>query len=121
MTELKRDAVKYIRDKAKAQYKKDDKCNICNSTESLDFHHYCSLSEMYTRWLKKNKLKSEDVVEHREAFIAEHLEQMYDKTVTLCHTHHLKLHSIYGRNPNLATSGKQERWVGKQKVKNGLV
>jgi hypothetical protein len=122
--ELKRDIVKYIRDKAKSGYEKGCDCYICGGIEELDFHHYCSVSELWNKWSKTNKIKIEDVddiLEVRDRFIEEHYDQMYNRTVTLCHDHHLKLHSIYGRNPVLATAGKQERWVGKQRVKNGLV
>ena len=43
---LKRDLVKYVRDKAKSQYKKDTECYICGSTENLDFHHFYGLTEL---------------------------------------------------------------------------
>lgn len=122
MAELKRDLVKYIRDKAKSGYEKGTECYICGSDEELDFHHYCSISEMLSLWMKKNKLNLktvDDILEHREAFIEEHYDQMYNQTVTLCHEHHLKLHTIYGRNPILATAGKQSRWVTRQREKHG--
>ena len=56
-----------------------------------------------------------------DEFINEHIEELYDYTVTLCHTHHLKLHSIYGRNPTLHSAPKQQRWVEIQRGKHGLV
>ena len=34
---LKRDLVKYVRDKAKSRYKKSNQCYICGDTENLDF------------------------------------------------------------------------------------
>ena len=37
---LKRDLVKYVRDKAKSKYNKGTECFICGVTENLDFHHY---------------------------------------------------------------------------------
>lgn len=124
MKDLKRDIVKYIRDKAKSQYKKGDACQICGIREELDFHHYCSVSEMVSAWISKNKLKittADEIMFHRDKFIEEHYDQMYNQTVTLCHKHHLKLHTIYGRNPKLVTAPKQARWVQKQREKNGLV
>jgi hypothetical protein len=122
MSELKRLPVKYLRDLAKSDYEKGSECYICNTTEELEFHHYYSVSELYKKWLKKNKFKSEDVLDHREAFIEEHHKEMYEYTVTLCSFHHNeKLHQIYGRNPTLGTAQKQMRWVEKQRVKNGLV
>jgi hypothetical protein len=124
MSNLKRDLVKYIRDRAKSGYDKGTECFICGSDELLDFHHYCSISEMFNKWMKKLKLNIEtveDILEHRDKFIEEHYEQMYNETVTLCHEHHIKLHTIYGRNPVLATAKKQARWVQKQRDKHGLV
>jgi hypothetical protein len=53
--------------------------------------------------------------------VEEHHKEVYDETVTLCHDHHQKLHSIYGRNPRLSTAKKQAAWVEKQRAKNGLV
>ena len=47
MTKLKRDPVKYVRDRAKARYKKGKECEICGVTENLDFHHYYSLSPLF--------------------------------------------------------------------------
>ena len=41
---LKRDLVKYVRDRAKSRYKKDVECYICGNKESLDYHHYYSLT-----------------------------------------------------------------------------
>ena len=119
--ELKRDLVKYIRDKAKARYEKGTECHICGTKENLDFHHYNSLSPLLHKWVKENKLKAEDVLEFRDRFIEEHMVELYDETVTICHEHHLKLHSIYGKNPSLATAKKQARWVGIQRDKHGMV
>ena len=74
--------------------------------------------------LIKKKLKietAEAAFEWRDVFIEEHRKELYDDAVTLCHDHHLKLHSIYGKNPSLATAGKQARWVEKQRIKHGMV
>jgi len=120
MTNLKRDCVKYIRDRAKARYDKGTECYICGSTADLDFHHYYSLSPLLHRWLTKHKLDPEDVLEFRDEFIEEHDAELYEHAVTLCHSHHLKLHSIYGRNPVLGTAKKQMRWTGIQRGKHGL-
>jgi len=121
MEKLKRDPIKYIRDKAKARYEKDNKCYICNATTKLDFHHFFSLSPLFHKWIKEMGYFEEDIREFRDEFINEHIEELYDYTVTLCHEHHLKLHSIYGRNPPLHTAKKQQRWVEIQREKNGLV
>ena len=57
----------------------------------------------------------------RDDFIEEHHAELYEHTVTLCHTHHLQLHSIYGKDPGLGTAKKQARWVQIQREKYGLV
>ena len=37
--DLKRDLVKYVRDKAKSGYQKETQCFICGETDNLEFHH----------------------------------------------------------------------------------
>lgn len=121
---LKRDLVKYVRDKAKSQYKKDTECYICGSQENLDFHHFNGLTELLDIWLRKNKLiitEEADILNLRERFIEEHSKELYDEAVTLCHEHHLQLHSIYGKRPKVVTAKKQARWVGIQREKHGMV
>ena len=70
---------------------------------------------------KKQKKIPEEVLEFRDEFIQEHTAELYEHTVTLCHEHHLKLHSIYGKDPSLATAKKQEKWVEIQRSKHGMV
>jgi hypothetical protein len=121
---FKRDLVKYVRDKAKSQYNKGSECYICGKTDNLDFHHYNGLTELLETWIRKNKIiieKEQDILEIREQFIGENYEEVYEKTVTLCHQHHLRLHSIYGKRPKLITAEKQARWVDKQRNKHGMV
>ena len=89
---LKRDLVKYVRDKAKSKYNKGTECFICGVTENLDFHHYNGLTELLEIWLRKNKLviKDEsDILNLRERFIEEHKKELYEDAVTLCHEHHI--------------------------------
>ena len=57
---LKRDLVKYVRDKAKSKYKKGTECFICGSQENLDFHHFYGLTELLETWLRKNKITIEN-------------------------------------------------------------
>lgn len=122
MAELKRDLVKYIRDKAKSGYKKYSLCHICDTKENLEFHHYSGLTELLEKWLNGRKVDtSEEIMVIRDDFIEQHYTELYEDTVTLCKTHHLKLHSIYGKRPTLNTAPKQARWVEKQKAKNGMV
>lgn len=125
MSGLPREFVKLIRDFSKAQYQKGSECEICGATENLDFHHFYSLAELVRDWLKARQIKKVDTLElaHqlRTQFVEEHQKEVYEETVTLCHDHHQKLHSIYGRNPRLSTAKKQAAWVEKQRAKNGLV
>lgn len=120
---LKRDPIKYIRDKAKSKYDKGTECRICASKENLDFHHFYTLTPLFNKWLKEKKLKiktEDDVLAVRDRFIEEHQPELYEHAVTLCHDHHLKLHSVYGKDPALFTAKKQMRWVEIQREKNGL-
>ena len=121
---LKRDLVKYVRDKAKSKYKKDTHCYICGSTENLDFHHFYGLTELLETWLHKNEItitQEQEILELREQFIKENEEKVYTHAVTLCHNHHLRLHGIYGKRPKLVTATKQQRWVEIQRNKYGMV
>ena len=121
---LKRDLVKYVRDKAKSKYKKDTHCYICGSTENLDFHHFYGLTELLESCFKENDitLKTEDeILELREIFIKENEDKVYKQAVTLCHMHHRKLHNIYGKRPKLITAQKQQNWVEIQRKKYGMV
>ncbi|MDA7491667.1 hypothetical protein N8464_00755 [bacterium] len=122
--DLKRDLVKYVRDKAKSKYKKETQCFICGSQEKLDFHHFYGLTELLETWLRKNKITIEseaDILALREKFIEEENKKVYDHAVTLCHEHHLRLHSIYGKRPKLITAKKQQHWVKVQRDKYGMV
>lgn len=121
---LKRDLVKYVRDKAKSKYKKEAECYICGSTENLDFHHFYGLTELLEWWMKERGVvieTEEEILHLREVFIKENEEQVYNHAVTLCHMHHLKLHNIYGKRPKLITAKKQENWVEIQRKKYGMV
>ena len=122
--DLKRDLVKYVRDKAKSGYNKGTECFICGETENLDFHHFYGMTELLHKWLKDNKItitSADEIMILREQFIKEHLVEVYDEAATLCKTHHIRLHSIYGKRPKLATALKQKRWVEIQREKHGMV
>jgi len=121
MAELKRDIVKYIRDKAKNKYQKDSKCYICGVETQLDFHHYYTLAPLVHKWLRENNLDPKYILAIREDFIEEHQDELYVHTVTLCHNHHRQLHKVYGRDPGLGTVHKQKRWVEIQREKHGMV
>lgn len=120
--DLKRDPIKYVRDKAKAKYVKDTSCYICGTTEKLDFHHYYTLTPLFNKWLKSNRLSinsEQDILGVRDRFIAEHLPELYDHAVTICNDHHMQLHSVYGKDPALGTAKKQMKWVEIQREKHG--
>ena len=122
--DLKRDLVKYVRDKAKSKYKKDTECYICGEQQNLDFHHFYGLTELLETWLHKNKItitQEQEILELREQFIKENEDKVYTHAVTLCHSHHLRLHAIYGKRPKLVTAKKQQRWVEIQRDKYGMV
>lgn len=124
MSDLKRDLIKYCRDKAKSKYNKESTCYICGSSDNLDFHHVYSMTELLNVWLKKNGLNpttSDEIKNLRDTFIDQHTREIYEEVLTLCHLHHLKLHSIYGKKPALITAEKQKRWAKIQREKNGLV
>ena len=124
---MKRDRIKYIRDRAKSKYNKGSECRICGDTRQLDFHHYYSLSPLLAKWLKEKErvrpehYTNEYIVIWRDEFIEDMSKELYDDTVTLCHSHHLLLHSLYGRNPSLGTATKQMNWVEIQREKHGMV
>ena len=121
---LKRDLVKYVRDKAKSGYRKETQCYICGGTERLEFHHFYGMTELLESWLKERKLtitSADEIMSLREIFIKEHYNEIYYEAATLCKSHHMRLHSIYGKRPKLVTALKQQRWVKIQREKNGMV
>jgi hypothetical protein len=120
-TSLLRDPIKYVRDRAKSKYEKGSQCEICGSTESLDFHHYYTMTPLFNKWCKDKgfTVKTvDDILAIRDSFIEEEHDKVYNQTVTLCHEHHLKLHSVYGKDPTLITATKQMNWVRIQKEKH---
>jgi len=122
--DLKRDLVKYVRDKAKSGYQKEAQCYICGETENLEFHHFYGMTELLESWLKSNKItinSAEEIMKVRVTFIEEHPNELYDEAATLCKAHHMRLHSIYGKRPKLVTAPKQKRWVDKMRIKHGMV
>ena len=121
---LKRDLVKYVRDKAKSGYQKETQCYICGTADMLEFHHFYGMTELLNTWLKLHKItinSADEIMNVRETFIAEHIEEIYNEAATLCKPHHMRLHSIYGKKPLLGTALKQKRWVDKQRIKHGMV
>lgn len=118
---LLRDPIKYVRDRAKSRYKKGSQCEICETTENLDFHHYYTMTPLFNKWCKEKGyiVKTvDDILSIRDEFIADEEDKVYNQTVTLCHEHHMKLHSVYGKDPALFTAPKQVNWVKIQKEKH---
>lgn len=122
---LKRDPVKYIRDGIKSNYKKESACEICDSGEDLELHHYHSVSfvlEKYAKELGLSLSTKEEVLAMRDEFYKIHWRELVEDTVTLCNHHHTALHKVYGQKPLLHTASKQRNWVGKQYDKaHGIV
>ena len=118
---LKRLAVKYIRDKAKSKYIKEDTCYICSSSEELQLHHFNSVTPLWDRWVKKNKyriLTEESVMLYRDSFIAQHQSELYEEVVTLCKPCHMdKLHKVFGKCPIPSSAKAQAKWVNKMRDK----
>lgn len=125
MAENKRIAVKWIRDKAKAAYQKGDSCAICDTTMHLELHHLHSVTLLLENWCARKGYPidtDEQVIAIRDEFIAAHHDELYNQVYTLCNTHHVKLHAIYGKIPNPGSAPKQRRWIEIQKDKhNGIV
>lgn len=130
-TALKRDPIKYVRDKVKSNYKKDTECFICGNTENLEFHHFNTLTLLFDTWLRKNKYSIEtvnEIEEVRDLFIKDQWDFLVspEETITLCKWHHTGtgekgkgkgLHKIYGKAPPLRSAPKQKHWVQTQRDK----
>jgi hypothetical protein len=119
---LKRDPVKYVRDAAKNLYLKGDECYICGTKDKLEFHHLCSITMLWNKWINSKGIEViatlGKIIDLRDEFIEEHKKQMYDDALTLCVTHHDKLHNLFGRF--LETEEiieKQRNWVALQRKK----
>lgn len=117
----KRIAVKHIRDRAKSGYTKDTACYICSTAVDLELHHLHSITVLLETWAARKGYDlstDEKVIEVRDEFISEHKIELYDLVFTLCNTHHVALHSIYGKAPSPTSVDKQRNWIEKQKAKN---
>ncbi len=68
MAELKRDIVKYIRDRAKNNYEKGSECYICGVEVKLDFHHYYTLAPLIHDWMKKTGHDPKYILSIRDDF-----------------------------------------------------
>lgn len=119
-TDNKRIPVKWVRDRAKAAYDKKDHCYICGTSEDLELHHLQSITLLLNEWADRKSYDistDEGILAVRDEFIEEHHTQLYAWVYTLCNTHHVKLHGVYGKAPTLASAPKQSRWLEIQKSK----
>ena len=118
--ENKRIAVKWIRDKAKHAYEKQDKCFICGTVEDLELHHVYSITRLLEQWAHMHGYDvSTDagILAVRDEFIQAHHREIYELVFTLCNKHHVQLHGVYGKKPPLGTEQKQATWIERQKEK----
>ncbi|AUG85221.1 hypothetical protein AG74_17 [Vibrio phage AG74] len=118
----KRVATKHIRDGIKSNYSKKDYCEICGTEHDLELHHYHTVSLLLKQYAKENGIPistDEQVLAMRDDFYKAHWHELVDDTVTLCNSHHVKLHQIYSQEPDLSTASKQRRWVKIQRDRQG--
>lgn len=116
----KRIPVKWVRDRAKKAYEKQPACHICGTDKDLDLHHLHSITRLLEDWATKNSydISTDDgILAVRDQFIAEHKVELYDMVFTLCNTHHIKLHGVYGKAPLPSSVDKQARWIEIQRQK----
>lgn len=118
----KRAATKYLRDGIKAKYPEKVECAICGTTHELEGHHYQTLSLVFKKYCMEHKITirtDEDVLAMRDQFYEDNWEAVVTDMVTLCSTHHIALHKLYGKQPPLVTAKKQKHWVYKQSQGQG--
>ena len=122
MSVLKRFPIKYVRDFIKKDYKLKTRCYICGSAEKLELHHLYSLSQLWEQWCKEYNFKQVENVEIikqlRVRFAKDYKEYLKsDNLYTLCKSHHLKLHTLYGQNYSNHLVPKVKKWMNLQKEK----
>ena len=113
-------AVKWVRDRAKKAYEKQDHCYICNTNQDLELHHLHSITTLLETWAKRSSydITTDDgILAVRDEFIQEHHSELYEQVYTLCNRHHVALHGVYGKSPPQGSELKQERWINIQRSK----
>ena len=120
---LTRLPVKWVRDGIKKNYKDREPCFICGADENIELHHIYSVSELWNNWLRENKITiscDEDVLSNRAIFEQDNLDKLSnDNLYSLCKTHHLRLHQIYGKSYSNYMGDKVRDWIHKQRDKYG--
>ncbi len=117
----KRIATKWIRDRAKAAYEKQDHCYVCGTGQDLELHHTHSITLLLETWAAERGYDistDEGVLAVRDEFIETHKVELYEKVYTLCNQHHVMLHGIYGKAPQPGSEPRQERWLEIQRNKH---
>lgn len=116
----KRIPVKWIRDKAKSAYEKQNRCYICCGTNDLELHHLHSITYLLTQWSNEHGYDistDEGILQVRDEFIKQHHDEIYSMVYTLCNQHHVQLHGIYGKSPLPSSVIKQKNWIELQRDK----
>jgi hypothetical protein len=116
----KRIPVKWVRDRAKAAYQKQDVCYICGTNADLELHHLHSVTILLDKWAEAcgyDISTDEGIVAVRDEFIEAHRVELYDQVYTLCNRHHVALHSVYGKAPRPGSEPKQAHWIETQRAK----
>ena len=115
-----RSPIRWIRDSVKQQYPKGTSCEICGTEHDLEYHHYHTLSLMFDKYCKEEKIvvnTDDEVLAIREDFSSKYWSEVVTDGVTLCNMHHKQLHKIYGKQPELSTASKQKGWVVRMNAK----
>ena len=120
----KRIPVKHVRDKAKSAYEKQDHCYICATSQDLELHHLHSVTLLLENWARRmgyDISTDQGILAVRDEFISEHHTELYEQVYTLCNSHHVALHGVYGKTPQPGSEPKQARWIEiqREKVANG--
>jgi len=116
----KRIAVKWVRDRAKSAYTKQDCCYVCGTNVDLELHHLHSITTLLEKWATLNGFDIDTdsgILAVRDQFIEEHHSELYEQVYTLCNPHHVALHGIYGKAPPVGSEPKQKRWIEIQREK----
>ena len=117
----KRIPVKWVRDRAKSAYEKQDQCWICGTSTDLELHHLHSITVLLERWAKlqgHDITTDEGILAVRDEFIKQHHSEIYEQVYTLCNRHHVQLHGVYGKTPQPGSEPKQARWLEIQREKH---
>jgi hypothetical protein len=116
----KRIPVKWVRDRAKKAYEKQDHCFICGTAENLELHHLHSITILLETWAQNcgyDISTDEGILAVRDEFIESHRTELYEMVYTLCYKHHSQLHGVYGKAPPPGSEAKQARWIEIQRSK----